>query len=252
MDLQLEGRPALVTGASRGIGRGTSKILAAEGCKLAICARRKELLEEVADEIQADGHDRPLIINEDVLPKDAPDKIRDQLFGAFEHCDILVNSAGGSRTVPWDTGDEAWDEGMSLNFEAIRRLTMALVHSMRAQKYGRIINITGSSEPKGVNVANAAKAAIHAWSKGMSRALGRDGITINSLPPGRIMSEQIIERVHPDPQERAAFADMHIPAGYFGEPEDMGSLIAFLASPLARYINGEVIHVDGGMRRFAF
>ena len=252
MDLQLKGRPALVTGASRGIGRGAAKILAAEGCKVAICARRKELLEEVAAEIEADGHERPLIINEDVLPLDAPGKISAQVFDAFGRCDILVNSAGGSRTVPWDSGDEVWDEGMTLNFEAIRRLSMALVHQMREQKYGRIINITGSSEPKGVNVANAAKAALHVWSKGMSRTLGRDGITVNCLPPGRIMSEQIIERVHPDPQERAAFADTYIPAGYFGEPEDMGHLIAFLASPLARYINGEIIHVDGGLRRFAF
>ena len=252
MDLQLKGRPALVTGASRGIGWGTAKILAAEGCKVAICARRAELLEEVADEIEADGHDRPLIINEDVLPLDAPEKISGQIFDAFGHCDILVNSAGGSRSIPWDTGDEAWDEGMTLNFEALRRLTMAFMPSMREQQYGRVINITGSSEPKGVNVANSAKAAVHAWSKGMSRAVGRDGITFNSLPPGRIMSEQIVERVHPDPQERAAFADQFIPAGYFGEPEDMGYLIAFLASPLARYINGEVIHVDGGLRRFAF
>jgi 3-oxoacyl-[acyl-carrier protein] reductase len=252
LDLQLKGRPALVTGASRGIGRGAAKILAAEGCKVAICARRKELLEEVAAEIEADGHDRPLIINEDVLPLDAPEKISVQVIDAFGGCDILVNSAGGSRTVPWDSGDDVWDEGMTLNFEAIRRLSMALVHQMREQKYGRIINITGSSEPKGVNVANAAKAALHVWSKGMSRTLGRDGITVNCLPPGRIMSEQIVERVHPDPQERAAFADTHIPAGYFGEPEDMGHLIAFLASPLARYINGEIIHVDGGLRRFAF
>jgi 3-oxoacyl-[acyl-carrier protein] reductase len=252
MDLLLKDRPALVTGASRGIGRGTARILAAEGCRLAICARRGELLEELADEIEADGHERPAIITADVTAHEAPEEISQQVNDALGHCDIIVHSAGGSRTVPWDTGDEAWDEGMTLNFEAIRRLTMAFIHGMRDRKYGRIICITGSSEPKHVNVANAAKAATHVWSKGMSRELGRDGITFNCLPPGRIMSEQIVERVHPDPQERAAFADEHIPAGYFGEPEDMGNLIAFLASPLARYINGEIIHVDGGMRRFAF
>ena len=252
MDLQLEGKVALVTGASRGIGRGTAKILATENCKVAICARRKELLEELADEIENAGCERPLVIAQDVLPADASEKISEKVFNTFGHCDILINSAGGSRSVPWDVGDEAWDEGMSLNFEALRRLTMTFIHKMREKKYGRIISITGSSEPKHVNVANSAKAAVHAWSKGMSRELGRDGITFNCLPPGRIMSEQIVQRVHPDPEERAAFADQFIPAGYFGEPEDMGYLIAFLSSPLARYINGEIIHVDGGLRRFAF
>jgi 3-oxoacyl-[acyl-carrier protein] reductase len=129
---------------------------------------------------------------------------------------------------------------------------MAFIPGMRAQKYGRVINITGSSEPRGVNVANSAKAAVHAWAKGLSRVVGGDGVTINSLPPGRINSEQILTKVHPDPKEREAFAKANIPAGYFGEPEDMGNLITFLASPLARYITGEVIHVDGGMKKFAF
>lgn len=252
MDLQLNGRVALVTGASRGIGRGTAKILAAEGCRVAICARRKSLLEELAGEIEAQGNDRPLIVNEDVLPKDAPARISDQVFAAFGGCDILINSAGGSRTVPWDAGDAAWDEGMTLNFEAVRRLSEAFVPRMIENQYGRVITMTGSSEPRAVNIATSAKAAVHAWSKGMSIVHGRAGLTFNCLPPGRINSEQILEKVHPDPEERAEFADKNIPVGYFGEPEDMGYLIAFLASPLARYITGEVIHVDGGMRRFAF
>jgi len=113
-------------------------------------------------------------------------------------------------------------------------------------------NITGTSEPGGVNIASSAKAAVHAWAKGLSRVLAPDGITVNCLPPGRINSEQILNKVHPDPDERRAFIEANIPAGYFGEPEDMANLIAFLCSPLARYITGEVIHVDGGMRRFAF
>ena len=123
---------------------------------------------------------------------------------------------------------------------------------MREQTFGRIINITGTSEPGSVNIASSAKAAVHAWAKGLSRVLAADGITVNCLPPGRIKSEQILNKVHPDPIERQAFVEANIPVGYLGEPEDMACLIAFLASPLARYITGEVIHVDGGMRRFAF
>ena len=168
--------------------------------------------------------------------------------------DILPNGrlTDISKWTPEIAVSIAEYEGMTLNFEMLRRLTMAFIPGMREQKFGRVINLTGSSEPRGVNVANSAKAAVHAWAKGLSREVGGDGITINSLPPGRINSEQILNKVHPDPAEREAFAKANIPAGYFGEPEDMAYLITFLASPLARYINGEVIHVDGGMRRFAF
>ena len=252
MDLQLTGKTALITGASQGIGKGTAKVLAAEGCRVAILARRKTLLDGLADEIAATGAERPVVIDEDVTQQGAPDTIRDRVYDAFGSLDILVNSAGGSRPIPWDAGDDVWYEGMTLNFEMLRRLTMAFIPKMREQQWGRVINLTGSSEPRGVNVANSAKAAVHAWAKGLSRVVGGDGITINCLPPGRINSEQILTKVHPDPAEREAFAKANIPAGYFGEPEDMAYLIAFLASPLARYINGEVIHVDGGMRRFAF
>ena len=176
----------------------------------------------------------------------------DQVRRAAEGCDVIVNCAGGARPIPWDAPDDAWHEGMTLNFEALRRLTLKFIPKMRDQQWGRIINITGTSEPEAVNIASSAKAAVHAWAKGLSRVLAADGITVNCLPPGRIKSEQILNKVHPDPAERQAFVKANIPAGYLGEPEDMACLIAFLASPLARYITGEVIHVDGGMRRFAF
>jgi 3-oxoacyl-[acyl-carrier protein] reductase len=251
MELELKGRACLVTGASKGIGRGTAKVLAAEGCRLAVVARRKELLEELAAEIEKAGHGRPAIIVEDVVAEGAPERIREQAEKALGHVDILVNSAGGSRSIKWDAPDAAWDEGMTLNFEAVRKLTHAFIPGMRKHKWGRIITMTGTSEPHGVNIASSAKAAVHAWAKGLSQVLARDGITINCLPPGRIKSEQILEKLHPDPAEREAFIKANIPVGYFGEPEDMAYLIAFLASPKARYITGEVIHVDGGMRRFA-
>jgi 3-oxoacyl-[acyl-carrier protein] reductase len=96
-----------------------------------------------------------------------------------------------------------------------------------------------------------AKACWHSWARALLRELPRDGITVNCIPPGRINSEQILERLHPTAANRKAFIDANIPIGYFGEPEDLAYLIAFLASPLARYITGEVIHVDGGMHRFA-
>ena len=252
MDLQLNNRTCLITGASQGIGKGTARVMAAEGCRVAILARRKTLLDGLADEIAGTGAARPQVIDEDITEEGAPERIRDRVYDALGGLDIIVNCAGGSRPIPWDAPDDAWHEGMTLNFEMLRRLTQQFIPKMREQQWGRIINITGTSEPGAVNIASSAKAAVHAWAKGLSRVLAPDGITINCLPPGRINSEQILNKVHPDPDERQAFIEANIPAGYFGEPEDMAHLIAFLCSPLARYITGEVIHVDGGMRRFAF
>lgn len=251
MDLQLKHRTCLVTGASRGIGRGTAKVLAAEGCRVAIVARREALLEELADEIAHAGHERPVVIAEDLASEGGIDRVRDRVLAAFGGLQILVNNAGSSRPVKWDATEEQWREGMLLNFELVRRMTNQFIPTMRAQGFGRIINVTGANEPPGVNIASVAKAGLHNWAKGLSRELARDGITVNCLPPGRINSEQILERLHPTPENRRAFIDANIPIGFFGEPEDMAYLVAFLASPLARYITGEVIHVDGGMHRFA-
>ena len=252
MDLKLHDKTCLVTGASRGIGRGIAKALAAEGCRVAVVARRGPLLEELANEIVAAGGTRPVIVAADLTADGAMERIRYRVLDTFGGgLDVLVNNAGSSRPVPWNATEEQWFEGMRLNFELVRRLTNEFIPTMRARRFGRIISITGANEPPGVNIASVAKAALHNWAKGLSRELAKDGITINCLPPGRINSEQILERLHPTPENRRAFIDANIPIGYFGEPEDMAYLVAFLASPLARYITGEIIHVDGGMHRFA-
>jgi len=250
MDLQLDGKVALVTGASVGIGTGIARVLAREGVSLALAARRGELLEALADEIAGETGARPLAIAVDLMDKAAPETVRAAVEGAFGRLDILVNNAGGSRSVAPDAPDAAWDEAMNLKFDMGRRLTTVFLAGMRQRKWGRIVNITGLLEPRGTNAALAACAATHAWAKGLSRDLAADGITVNSVPPGRINSEQILERLHPTEADRRRFIAENVPIGYFGEPEDIGCLVAFLASPLARYITGTVIPVDGGMSRF--
>ncbi|HYZ61384.1 MAG TPA: SDR family NAD(P)-dependent oxidoreductase, partial [Acetobacteraceae bacterium] len=177
MDLQLEGKVALVTGASAGIGRTIARMLAGEGCRVAILARRRPLLEALAAELPATA--APLVVVEDVTDPEAALRIRDAVLGRFGRCDILVNNAGGSRPQPpGELGaEEVWLEAMDLNFHAARRITHALIPAMKAQGFGRVINLTGQDEPHNVNPANAPNGATHIWAKALSRQVGRDGIT---------------------------------------------------------------------------
>jgi 3-oxoacyl-[acyl-carrier protein] reductase len=250
MDLKLEGKTALVTGASIGIGRGIALALAREGVRVAIMARRRDLLEEVAGEIASTRGGPPVIIAEDFMQEGAPERIAKAALDGLGSVDILINNAGGSRPFKLDATEEQWYEAMTLNFTRQRQLTHRLLDQMMARKWGRILNITGKSEPDGINGAFAAKAAIHSWAKGLSRDVGKHGITVNCLPPGRINSEQI--RRNYTPEYRQWQADNEIPVGRYGEPEDMANIVCFLASPLAGYITGTVIPVDGGLRRYQF
>jgi 3-oxoacyl-[acyl-carrier protein] reductase len=251
MDLQLQGRTALVTGASVGIGRGIALALAAEGVRLALTARRLDRLREVATEIVAAGGAEPVLFEQDMLAHDASSRIAQQALQGLGQVDILVNNAGGSRSFKdLHVSEEAWNEAITLNFHRPRQLGDALIDQMIDRRWGRIINITGKSEPDHVNGAFCAKAGLHSWAKGLSRMVGPQGITVNCIPPGRIHSEQIFRNY--TPEYRQWQCEHEIPMGRYGEPEDLANLVCFLASPKASYITGAVIPVDGGLRRYQF
>ncbi len=251
MDLQLGGKTALVTGASAGIGTGIAKALAAEGVRLAIAGRNAGALESVASEIASDCGAKPAIVLGDISLDHGPAQIADAALKALgSRVDILINNAGGSRPMQEDD-DEVWLESFNLNFTGARRLTMRLVPAMKEARWGRIINLTGALTGAKLNAAGPAKAALATWSRTLAFELGPYGITVNTIAPGRINSVQILTKLHPTEQSRADYIRQNIPAGYFGEPEDIGRLAAFLASPLARYISGAAIPVDGGAVRMA-
>jgi 3-oxoacyl-[acyl-carrier protein] reductase len=250
VDLAISGKTGLVTGASSGIGRAIALALGREGVRLAITARRRDRLDAVAQAIVASGGLQPTVIECDFMRDDAPATIARATLDALGVVEILVNNAGGSRRFTLDASEDQWSEALTLNFTRQRQLTQRLLPAMIDCRWGRIINITGKSEPEGINGAFCAKAAMHSWAKGLSREVGKHGITVNCIPPGRIMSEQI-ERNY-SPEYRAWQSEHEIPVGEYGQPEDLANLACFLASPLARYITGTVIPVDGGLRRYQF
>lgn len=252
MQLDLTGRSALVTGATTGIGRGIAEVLAAEGVRLAISGRRGGALGDVADAIAAKDLRRPLCLAGDLMdPKTVASIAAEALTTLGGRVDILVNAAGASSPFTDQDDDAIWDDSLALNFATARRLTNALVPAMREARWGRVINLTGAMVAPGLNAGGAAKAALNSWSRTMAITLAPYGITVNAIAPGRINSEQIATRLHPTPESREAYIARFIPTGYFGEPEDIAHLVAFLASPLARYVNGAAIPVDGAMLRIA-
>lgn len=250
MDLLLSDKTVLITGATAGIGQAAARLLAREGATVIATGRRADALDALADEIAATGAARPATVRGDVDDDAACARIAAEALDAADgRIDILINNVGASAPMPdpWDVA--RWNASLQLNFAAARQISAAIVPGMKAREWGRIVNVTGAMVGPSMNAAAPAKAALQSWSRTLSIELAPFGITVNTIAPGRINSDQIRNNLHPTDESRQAFIDRFIPAGYFGEPEDLAILMVFLASPLARYISGAAIPVDGAMLR---
>jgi 3-oxoacyl-[acyl-carrier protein] reductase len=245
MDLQLDGKVALITGASRGIGRAIALALAAERCDVALVARGEEQLREAAAEVSARGARGEPIIGDITKGQDVERSV-EQTVATFGRLDILVNNAGGS--FPDD--DAGWRDAFSANIEAAVRASRAAVPYMRQQGGGAIVHIASiwGREAGGGLPYNAMKAAMISHAKNSALALAKDNIRVNSVAPGSVRHPggSWDRRAVEDPEGMARFVKDNIAMGRFGTAEEIANVVAFLCSPRASWITGACINVDGG------
>jgi len=251
MNLGLEGRVALVMGASRGIGRAIAAALAREGARVAIASRSREKLDEAAEEIG--GAATPFVADAADLERLAA--LPGEVEAALGPIEVLVANTGGPPLGgALDHGLDEWGAAYRSLVLAPRVLAEAVVPGMRERGWGRIVNVGSSStrEPiPGLNLSNSHRMAAVGFLKTLAREVAADGITVNTVATGRFATERLAGNYGSlDGAEEAARRE--VPAGRLGRPEEYGDLVAFLCSERAAYITGTVIPIDGGLLHSAF
>ena len=259
MDLGLAGKTALVAASSKGLGKASALALAREGARVTICARTEADLDEAAGQIRQETGAEVLAVPADLTSAADIHSVVAATAERFGGVDVLVNNSGGPAKGHFaDFTDEDWRrafEVVTLNFV---RFVREVVPYMRRQRWGRIVGIQSSSvkQPvEGIDLSNSLRPGIAGLVKSLTPDLAKDGITINLVLPGMFLTSRIIAGAGRSPegdqalQEQLAPTAATIPAGRLGDPMELGSLVAFLASQQASYITGAVYQVDGGLIR---
>ncbi len=251
MDLQLKGRVAIVTGASRGIGRAIAESLANEGCHLVLCARGKVGLDETCKALASRGTSVTSIVM-DITEPDAGARLAEIALQEFGTIDIFVGSAGGNKRGNFaDTTDADWQEIIDLNLKAHLNTSRAVLPAMKEQKRGSILFITSifgrEAGGKGLSIYNTTKSALISAAKIMAIELAEDGIRVNTVAPGsiRFPGGSWDTRCNSDPEGMKLFVAANIPLGRFGKAEEVADVVTFLSSDRASWISGSCIPVDG-------
>ncbi|MBT3450047.1 MAG: SDR family oxidoreductase [Bacteroidetes Order II. Incertae sedis bacterium] len=251
MNLGLQGKVAIVTGASRGIGNAIAHGLADEGCKLTICARGEEALASAAAALREKGAE-VVEVCLDITDADAGEMLTQKTLDAYGSIDVFVGNAGGNRRGQFaDTSDQDWQDIIELNLKSHLNTSRAVLPTMKQQGSGSIIFITSifgrEAGGPGLSIYNSTKSALISASKIMAVELAADGIRVNSVAPGsiRFPGGSWDKRCISDPEGMKAFIGDNIPLGRFGKAEEVADAVTYLSSDRASWISGTCIPVDG-------
>jgi 3-oxoacyl-[acyl-carrier protein] reductase len=261
LDFSLHDKVALVTAASKGIGYGTAKVLAQEGCKVVISSRDSENIEKARDTISSStGNKDVLAVSCDLTDKRSVENLLREATKKFERIDILAYNTGSPKQSAFlDLTDDDWDQGIKLLLKSAVWLSKGVLPSMRERKWGRLVYITSLTLKQPIRnlvLSNVARLSIAGLSKSLCEEFGSFGITSNIIIQGHIGTdrqratiENLAKRTVVSFEEAEKSRVGEIPAGRFGTPEEVGNAVAFLASEKAAYINGANLMVDGGVIR---
>ena len=256
MDLGLKGKVALVTAASKGMGRACAMAFGAEGARVAMCARTESDLRAAADEVKAKTGAEVFALPADVTRAGDVTTLVARVADALGPVDILVANCGGPpRGFFEEMSDEQWQGAFEVSLLSTVRLIRAVLPGMKAKKSGSILSIQSVSVKQPLNdllLSNAIRPGVAGLMKTLANQLGRDGIRVNTVCPGRIMTDRFMGGLKASGLTREQYlerASMEIPLARVGTPEEFAGVVVFLASERASYVSGVALQVDGGLVR---